>query len=174
MKTPFETAAFAPSNTNELMEATPTRDLLRQWGAIMRELRRRMIVRTANNPIGDIAEALVALHYKGRRGSFAQLGWDVDTGTEKLQVKSLRKTPLRKHEVCSPIRSEDYDAVIVVVFTEDLRVDSAWRTPREVVDDRFSHNTHVNGRIIRLSDALKHDPRVTQVILSDACLDTGP
>jgi hypothetical protein len=66
----------------------PTRDLLRQWGAIMGELKRRMIVRTANNPIADIAEALVALHYKGHRGSFAQLGWDVDTGTEKLQVNN--------------------------------------------------------------------------------------
>jgi hypothetical protein len=44
------------------MEATPTCDLLRQWGAIMRELRRRMIVRIANNPIGDIAEALVAIN----------------------------------------------------------------------------------------------------------------
>jgi hypothetical protein len=57
---------------------------------------------------------------------------------------------------------------------EDLRVDSAWRIPREVVRDRFSHNTHVNGRIIRLSDALKHDPRVTQVDISDASLDSVP
>jgi hypothetical protein len=164
---------LASAATSDLFAELPTRDLLRQWGEIMRELRRRGIVRTANNPIGDIAEELVAIHYKGCRGSFNQLGWDVDTGTEKLQVKSLRKSPVRKRENLSPIRSEDSDAVVVVVFTEEMRIDSAWHIPRAVVEDRFPHNKHVNGRIIRLSDALKHNPSVTQVNLSDAHLD-GP
>jgi hypothetical protein len=39
----------------------------------LRELRDREVVRTFNNPIGDIAEAIVALHYNGERGSFPQL-----------------------------------------------------------------------------------------------------
>lgn len=40
------------------LQTTATRALLRQWTAIMRELRRRNVVRTNNSPIGDIAEAL--------------------------------------------------------------------------------------------------------------------
>ena len=41
-----------------------TRDLLALWAQALRELRDRDVVRTFNNPIGDIAEALVALHYE--------------------------------------------------------------------------------------------------------------
>lgn len=57
----------------------PTRQVLALWAQTLRELRDRKVVRTFNNPIGDIAEALVALHYKGRRGSFSQASWDVKT-----------------------------------------------------------------------------------------------
>ncbi len=46
-----------------------TRELLALWAQSLRELRDREVVRTFNNPIGDIAEALVALHYGGERGS---------------------------------------------------------------------------------------------------------
>ena len=35
----------------------------------MRELRKRDVIRTNNNPIGDIAEAIVHQHYGGERGS---------------------------------------------------------------------------------------------------------
>ena len=62
----------------------------------MRQLRARDIIRTHNNPIGDIAEAIVAHHYGGARGSFSQAGWDVVLPTgERLQVKALRQTGAR-------------------------------------------------------------------------------
>ncbi len=52
--------------------------LLADWGAIMRELRERDVIRTNNNPVGDLAEAIVAAYYEGSvRGEFAQAGWDV-------------------------------------------------------------------------------------------------
>jgi hypothetical protein len=71
----------------------PTRQLLALWAQTLRELRDREVVRTFNNPIGDIAEALVALHYNGERGSFSQASWDVKTSRgELLQVKALRRT----------------------------------------------------------------------------------
>ena len=63
----------------------------------MRELRRRNIVRTANNPVADIAEELVAIHYKGRRGSFSQLGGDV--GHLLPATSAVKATP------CSPVYS---------------------------------------------------------------------
>ncbi len=46
-----------------------TRELLALWAQTLRERRDREVVRTFNNPIGDIAEALVALHYGGARYS---------------------------------------------------------------------------------------------------------
>ncbi|MBA3421346.1 MAG: hypothetical protein H0U12_05560, partial [Thermoleophilaceae bacterium] len=62
------------------------RELLALWAGSLRELRDRGVVRTFNNPIGDIAEELVALHYGGERGSFSQKTWDVRVGDEFLQV----------------------------------------------------------------------------------------
>jgi len=99
----------------------------------MGELRRRSVVRSTNNPIADIAEELVAQHYKGQRAISSQAGWDVDTGTEKLQVKAMRNTHY-KRTTLSPIRSQNYDAVVVVVFNEDLTLNSAWYIPRAVIE----------------------------------------
>ncbi len=61
---------YAPAD-----KTTPA--LLEDWAAVMRELRKRDVVRTNNNPVGDIAEAIVAAHYSAERGSFSQAGWDV-------------------------------------------------------------------------------------------------
>jgi len=149
------------------------RELLALWASALRELRNRGVVRTFNNPIGDIAEELVAIHYGGERGSFTQKTWDVRVGTDLLQVKALRRTGLRTRRNLSPIRSDDgYTAVVVVVFTEDLRVDSALRVPREVVNELFVRRPHVNGRIVVVGRRLLEDPRVESLDLSDAALDT--
>jgi hypothetical protein len=55
-------------------EHRSTPELLRDWGAIMREFRAGDVVRTNNNPVGDIAEAIVAEHYGGERGRSRKLG----------------------------------------------------------------------------------------------------
>jgi len=81
-----------------------TPQLLADWSAIMRELRVRDIIRTNNSPAGDIAEAKVAEHYCGARGSFSQAGWDVETPDgELIQVKAMRQTPTSKRRNLSPI-----------------------------------------------------------------------
>jgi hypothetical protein len=148
------------------------RELLALWAGSLRELRRRGVVRTFNNPIGDIAEELVALHYGGERGSFSQKTWDVRVGTELLQVKALRRNEGGKRRNLSPIRSDDgYDAVIVVVFTEELRIEKAIRIPRTVVNEMFQRHPHVNGRIIRLTNQLLEHPNIEAIALSDASLD---
>lgn len=150
------------------------RDLLSLWASSLRELRERGVVRTFNNPIGDIAEELVAIHYGGERGSFSQKSWDVRVGDELLQVKALRRTGTRTRRNFSPIRSDDgYTAVIVVIFTEDLRVEQALRIPREVVNELFPRRSHVNGRIIILGRRLLEHPEVRSVQLSDSALDAS-
>lgn len=154
------------------VEELSNRQLLSLWAATLRDLRRRGVVRTFNNPIGDIAEELVCRHYGGERGSFTQKTWDVRVGEDLLQVKAIRMTGSRGRRNLSPIRSDDgYTAVIVVVFTDDMRVKEALRVPREVVNDLFHRRAHVNGRIITLTPALRQHPDVTTLSLSDAALD---
>lgn len=154
------------------LELLSVRELLALWASALRELRQRGVIRTFNNPIGDIAEELVAIHYDGQRGSFSQKTWDVRAGNDFLQVKALRETGNRTRRSLSPIRSDDgYTAVIVVIFKEDLRVAEAIRIPRKVVNERFERRSHVNGRIIRLSRRLLTHPAVERIELSDASLD---
>lgn len=100
-----------------------TPQLLADWSAIMRELRVRDIIRTNNSPAGDIAEAIVAEHYGGARGSFSQAGWDVETSDgELIQVKAMRQTPTSKRRNLSPIRDRTYHSVVIVLFDEDFQV----------------------------------------------------
>jgi hypothetical protein len=147
-----------------------TADLLCDWASVMRELRARDIIRTNNNPVGDIAEAVVHAHYGGERAGFSNAGWDVKTPAgERLEVKALRVAEGGKAgRGLSPIRQSDYDAVIVVVFNEDFEVTEGLRIPREVVEERFAVEAYRNARSIRLTQALRADPRVETVDLSDA------
>ena len=152
--------------------ARTARELLADWAGIMRQLRARDIIRTNNTPIGDIAEAVVALHYGGKRGSFSQAGWDVLLPSgERLQVKALRQAGAQGRRNLSPIRDADYDAVIVVIFDEDFRVTEGLRIERATVEQLFPHRAHVNGRIITITKKLREDPDVAVVELSDATLD---
>jgi len=141
------------------------RELLSDWVAIMRQLRELGVIRTNNNPIGDIAEAIVCDHYGGRRGSFSQKGWDVKAPDgERIQVKSRRKTPHSKPTVLSPISDDEYDSLVVVIFDEDFQVIEGLKASRALVEDRFKLDSK-NQRRVRLSK-LRADPAVEEVDFS--------
>ena len=70
-----------------------TRELLADWAAIMRQLRARDVIRTNNNPIGDIAEAIVAAHYHGERGSFILPLGNPPTGDGKSSKAQRERKP---------------------------------------------------------------------------------
>jgi hypothetical protein len=152
--------------------ARSTRELLADWAAIMRVLRERGVIRTNNNPIGDIAEAIVHEHFGGERGSFVQAGWDVKTADgARLQVKALRRTVTSKRRNLSPIRDRDYDAVVVVIFREDFSVEEGLWISRALVERLFEHRPYVNGRIVAVTQALMTNPEVRHIDLSDSLLD---
>lgn len=144
-------------------------ELLDDWAAVMRALREQGVIRTNNNPVGDIAEAIVAAHYKGTRGSFSQAGWDVKTPSgELIQVKAMRLTATGNRRNLSPIRDSNYDSVVVVVFDENFRVVEGLKIERAAVEGMFPIKEHVNGRVITVTQKLRADPRVEAVDLSDA------
>lgn len=148
--------------------------LLADWAAVMNELRLRDIIRTNNNPVGDIAEAIVAKYYEGIRGSFSQPGWDVKTpGGERIQVKAIRSTPTTSRRNVSPIRDRAYDSVVIVVLDENFQVLEGLKLSRETVEDLFAHRPYVNGRIITVTAALRADPRVEKLDLREAAIRLG-
>jgi hypothetical protein len=149
--------------------------LLKLWAAVMRELRTKDIVRTNNNPVGDIAEAIVHQYYKGsERGSFVQAGWDVITadGT-RIQVKAMRQTAGSKRRNLSPIRDSDYDSVVIVILNEDFEVVEGLHLDRELVEELFVHRDYVNGRVITVTARLRQDPRVEHLDLAAAAQRVG-
>lgn len=142
------------------------RELLSDWVAIMRQLRALGVIRTNNNPIGDIAEAIVCDHYGGERASFSQKGWDVKAPDgELIQVKSRRRTPESNPTVLSPISDDDYDSLVVVIFDEDFQVTEGLKASRALVEDSFSLDSK-NQRRVRLS-RLRSDPEVEEVDFSE-------
>lgn len=144
-------------------------ELLRLWAGTMNELRVRGVVRTNNNPVGDIAEAIVHEHYGGQRGSFSQKGWDVqDPSGRRLQVKGMRQTGLRGRRNLSAIRDSDYDVVVVVVFDIDFALTRTIEIPRPVVEELFKIRPYVNVRIITVSDALTSVASVSSIDMTAA------
>lgn len=141
------------------------RELLSDWVAIMRQLRALGVIRTNNNPIADIAEAIVADHYGGSRASFSQKGWDVKAPDgDRIQVKSRRRTR-ENPTVLSPISEDDYDSLVVVLFDEDFQVTEGLKATRALVEDRFDLDEK-NQRRVTLS-RLRADPEVEDVDLSE-------
>ncbi|HET7060194.1 MAG TPA: hypothetical protein VFH99_02665 [Candidatus Saccharimonadales bacterium] len=133
----------------------------------MRQLRALGVIRTNNNPVGDIAEAIVCDHFKGERASFSQKGWDVKTPSgERIQVKSRRETPDSTPTVLSPISEDEYDSVVVVLFDEDFQITEGLKATREVIEDRFNLDGK-NQRRVRLNK-LRADSRTEPVNFSDA------
>ncbi len=154
------------------LDALSNRELLEVWAKSLQLLYDRRVVRTYNSPIGDIAEEMVARHYGGVRGTFVQAAWDVAVGDELLQVKACRREPGKSRTGFSPIRHRDgYDAVILVVFSMDMKVEEAWRVPREVVNELGKFNAHVNGLKIALTSDVRAHPEVEQLELTDDALD---
>ncbi len=148
--------------------ARTTGDLLRDWTAVMRELRRRDVIRTNNNPVGDIAEAIVHGHYGGVRESLSKRGYDVIApGGERIQVKAARNTPTTKRTNLSPIRDREYDSVVAVVFDEEFQITEVMKLTREVTEDIATYKPHINGHVLYLN-RLRTDPRVERIDLSDA------
>jgi hypothetical protein len=146
-----------------------TPELFADWAAIMRQLRDRGIIRTNNNPVGDIAEAIVAEHYGGVRAPYGQKNWDVRVGGERIEVKGLRQlTGGSRRSNVSPIRGSDYDAVVIVLLDDDFNVTEGLRIPRATVDELFGHNDHINGVVIKISRALRGHPGVEAVDLKPA------
>jgi hypothetical protein len=129
-------------------------EILKLWGELATELHRRGIVRSPRQ-VADLAEELVRRHFNGFRGTYAQAGWDVLAANgDRLAVKAVTR---RQGKLVRPIMVHpgQFDALLVVLFAEDLTVEAAWRIPREVVVANSRQTAKANWRRLRLSDVVK-------------------
>jgi hypothetical protein len=125
------------------------------------ELRHRGIIRTENAPAGDYAEYLVALAFGGELAPNSEKSWDVRTSSgERLQVKArvVSDPPTRGQRQLSPFRSFDFDSAVIVLLADtDYSVWRAVEVPRDVIEERSTFRSHVNGNVLHATaDVLDH------------------
>lgn len=147
-------------------ELNPIELLQLQASAIV-ELKKRNIVRTNNNPLGDYTEWLVAEMMDLKLATNSKAGYDAisDAGV-KFQIKGRRVTPENQSRQLSAIRNydeKDFDWLIAVIFDKNFNVINAYLLPHEVIGEYSPHRDHVNARVVVMSGSILQDKRVMEI-----------
>lgn len=142
-------------------------ELLQLHASIIDELKRREVVRTKNNPIGDYAEWLVAKALNLQLARNSSAGYDgKDINGIKYQIKARRITPENKSSQLSAIRNlsgKDFDELVGLIFDEKYQILVAVQIPHEVVKEYAEYREHVNGHILHLRGKVLEDIRVKDI-----------
>ncbi len=150
------------------VECLSTSELLSSYRAVLAELRRREIVRTGNAPTGDYAETLVKVAFKGELAPNSEKSWDIQTPDgQKLQVKSrLLDDPRRtKQRQLSPIRSWEFDSLVIILFDSTYAVWRAVKIPAGLIRGTGTQSDWVNGELIVARDSLLNHEQALELTL---------
>ena len=139
-------------------------DLLELHRQINEELRLRNIVRTANNPIGDLAEWLFCRAFNWKMAPNSEKSFDADDGTYTYQIKARRLHHRNSSRQMSAIRDLDgFDFLAVVLFDENYRIVTAAIIPNSIVQEETTHTQHTNSHRFILRDKIFQYPSVRMV-----------
>jgi hypothetical protein len=149
------------------LEGLTVVELLKSYGAVMDELRRRDIVHSANSPISDLAEALCCRAFNWTRAGNSAAGHDaVDASGRRYQIKARRIGTSRGTRQLSAIRNLEQDPFEVlagILFDQNFTVHRAALIPIAVVKQRSTWSKHTNSRIFYLMDEVWTEPGVVDV-----------
>lgn len=143
---------------NRLPEATAAQ-LLALFADVLGELRQRGIARSANNPVGDYAEHLVAKALGLELSSNSTAGYDATDAADgtRYQVKGRRLTGSNPSRQLSAIRNlpdRHFDYLAGVLFAADFSVARACLIPVDVVEREATYVAHTNSWRLMLRDGL--------------------
>ena len=135
-------------------------ELLRTHSAVIEELRRRGVVKTKNNPIGDYTEWLVCNRLELEMQGNSQSAFDaLDQQGTRYQIKGRRSGA--KSVQFSSIRNleqQGFDFVIAVIFDEDYSICLAVKVSHEAVPKLARYQAHTNGyNLILTRGAVEQD-----------------
>jgi len=126
-----------------------TSKLLGLYASVVNELRRRRVVRSANNPVADYAESLAIKALGLKLAPKSAPGYDAtDTRGERYEIKGRRLTAHNKPTHFSAIRGLDKEHLtylIGVLLGEDFSVLRAALVPVDVVKEQARYRKHING-----------------------------
>lgn len=140
------------------------KELLQFQASATNELRKRGVVRTQNNPLGDYTEWLVSKTLDLTLQTNSKAGYDgISKDGLRFQIKGRRITAMNGSRQLGAIRnysSNDFDVLAAMLFDENFNVIEALLIPHEVVGDYASFRQHVNAHILMLQGPILSDPRV--------------
>jgi hypothetical protein len=142
-------------------------ELLRENAAILRELRRRRVVRSTNNPVADLAETLAKRAFSLKLAAGANKCFDgtCDDG-KKWQVKGRRLTAENQNSGLSVIRNLNeagFDYLLAIYFDETFAVQQALRIEHAAVVEHGRFSKQQAGYVVRKTAALLQDARCVDV-----------
>jgi hypothetical protein len=142
-------------------------ELLRAYGAILDELRRREIVRSSNNPVSDYAELLFCTAFRWTRENNSASGHDAtDNAGQRYQIKARRLTASNGSRQLSAIRKLDldpFDQLAGLLVDKRFRVLRAALIPVAVIKKHSTHVPHTNSAKFLLKENIWSVPGVRDV-----------
>jgi hypothetical protein len=142
-------------------------ELLLLHSQIGEELRTRGVVRSANNPTGDLAEHLFCKAFAWTQAPNSERGFDATSsdGT-RFQIKGRRihrRNRSRQMSAIRDIAGDNFDVLAGVLFDDDYRVVRAILIPRATVVENSTYIAHTNSNKFMLRDEVWNMPAVRDV-----------
>lgn len=131
-------------------------ELLALHIAALEELRQRKILRSANNPTGDLAEYYFCTVFGWAQENNSKKAFDA-IGNEgvRYQIKGRRVHRRNKSRQMSAIRDlQGFDVLAAVLFDDDYRIMRAALIPANVVSENSTYIEHTNSHKFLLRDAI--------------------
>lgn len=142
-------------------------ELLSLHAQIGETLRERGIVRSANNPTGDLAEFLFCKAFGWEQAPNSERGFDATSADGiRYQIKGRRVHRRNKSRQLSAIRDLSgghFDVLAGVIFDDEFRVTRAALIPLDLVKLQATYVAHTNSSKFMLRDEVWNEPDVEDV-----------
>ncbi len=139
------------------------RQLLGTYAELMEELRRRRIVRSANNPVSDYAESLASQTLGLSLAGGANKGFDArDRHGTRYQIKARRLNgrSSRQLGVIRNLQEGPFDVCIAILFNRKFEPVEVYGIPIGLIKKYGKFSKHQNGWILQVRPPLTTDKRV--------------
>ena len=131
---------------------------------INEELREREVVRSANNPTGELAEYLFVTGYGWDIAENSQKGYDATKEGVRFQIKARRVHARNSSRQLGAIRDFDgFDVLAAVIFDNDYQIERAALIPSGIVKKHSKYVAHTNSCRFIFRDSIFGDAEVVDV-----------
>jgi len=157
-----------PTNEfDDFLAQHSTDKLLKLHSEIGNMLRSRGVVRSSNNPVGDLSEYLFCNAFDWSQEANSKASIDAtDKQGLTYQIKGRRLTAHNRSRQLSALRNlseKSFDFLAGVLFNEDYSIYRAILIPIDIVLNNSRYSKHVNAHLFVLRDEIWEVKGVTDI-----------